>query len=107
MNFKVSFTENARQDLLEIFYYVAIHDSPQKAETLIQKLETLCSKLEKFPRRGHYPPELDLLSITLYREVHYGPYRITYQILEASVIIHCVLDGRRNLYDLLQKKLLR
>lgn len=107
MSFKVSFTENANQDLLELFYYVALHDSPQKAETLIEKLESLCSKLEKFARRGHYPPELEIMGITLYREVHYKPYRVIYQILETEVIIHCVIDGRRDLYHLLQKKLLR
>lgn len=107
MNFKVSFTENAKQDLLEIFYYVVAHGSPQKAKTLIEKLEKLCSKLETFPYRGHYTPELEAVGIALYREVHYKPYRIIYQVLETEVIIHCVIDGRRDLYHLLQKKLLQ
>ncbi len=42
-----------------------------------------------------------------YRELHEGPYRIIYQILGQDVFMHCVLDARRELQELLQTRLLR
>ena len=37
----------------------------------------------------------------------FKPYRIIYQIVGRKVFIHCVLDGRRNLQDILERRLLR
>ena len=58
-------------------------------------------------KRGHVPPELDRMSVRDYLEIHYKPYRIIYQIFGNKVFIHCVLDGRRDMEDLLQRRLIR
>jgi toxin ParE1/3/4 len=42
-----------------------------------------------------------------YREIHFKPYRIIYQIVGRKVFIHCVLDGRRALQEVLEHRLLR
>ena len=57
--------------------------------------------------RGHIPPELERVGVYEYREIYFKPYRIIYQIVESDVYIHCVLDSRRDLEDLLQERLLR
>ena len=44
---------------------------------------------------------------TGYREVHFKPYRIIYEIVGRKVFIHCVLDGRRAVQELLERRLLR
>jgi toxin ParE1/3/4 len=43
----------------------------------------------------------------VFREIHFKPYRIIYQIVESDVYIHAVLDGRRDLQELLEIRLLR
>lgn len=98
---------DAEQDLLDIYRYVAETDSVAKAEYLLTKLETLCLSLQLLPERGHIPEELRRLAMTNYREIHFKPYRVFYQILEKEVYIHCIIDGRRDLETLLLKRLIK
>ena len=56
MRFRVNLIEDAEEDLLDIYRYVAVADSPQKAEKLLTRLEETCLKLENFPNKGHVPP---------------------------------------------------
>jgi len=107
MKFEVILSKEAEEDFFEIYDYVADHDSIGKANNLYKKLKETCDTLEFYPNRGHYPPELLRVNIREYKEIHFKPYRIIYQIIESKVFIHCVLDGRRNLQDLLQERLLR
>jgi toxin ParE1/3/4 len=59
------------------------------------------------PDRGHVPPELERIGVLEFREVFYKPYRIIYQIIGNNVYIHCILDGRRDMQDILQQRVLR
>ncbi len=40
-------------------------------------------------------------------QVHFKPYRIIYQVAGRKVLIHCVLDGRRAVQEILERRLLR
>ncbi|NOX87992.1 MAG: type II toxin-antitoxin system RelE/ParE family toxin [Calditrichaeota bacterium] len=107
MKYEVFLTTDAEEDIFEIYEYVALHDSVGKADTLLKKLKETCDSLKNYPDRGHLPPELERINVREYSEIHFKPYRIVYQIRGNKVFIHCVLDGRRDLQDLLQKRLLR
>lgn len=107
MSHRVYLIKEAREDLFNIYSYVAAHDSPEKADSLLKRLESVCKSLSRFPLRGHVPSELDRVGIYLYRELHYKPYRIIYQVIGQDVYIHGVLDGRRDLEDLLLYRLTR
>lgn len=103
---RVRILAEAEQDLFEIYRYVAANDSPDRAGYVLDQLEGLCSRLANMPRRGHVPPELDRIGVMDYREVHFKPYRVIYQIIGQNVYVHCVLDGRRNMQTLLERRLL-
>ena len=107
MNFKIYIISDAEEDILDIYYYVLINDSEEKADYILCKIEEKCLSLKKYPNRGHTPPELERVGIYQYKETHFKPYRIIYQIAKSDVFIHCILDGRRDLQDLLQDRLLR
>jgi len=107
MKFKVYIISDAEEDILAIYNYVLINDSEEKAEYLLQKLEETCISLNKLPNRGHVPPELERVGVYNYKEIHFKPYRIIYEVIESKVYIHCVLDGRRSLQELLEKRLLQ
>lgn len=107
MKFKVNIVSSAEEDLFEIYQYVFFNDSEVSAEKLYSKLFEKCLSLQEYPNRGHIPPELKLLGIDDFRELNYKPYRIIYQIIEKSVFIHCILDGRRDMQKLLQERLIR
>ena len=107
MNFKVNIISDAEEDIFNIYNYVLINDSEEKAEYLLNNIEETCLSLKKYPNRGHVPPELERVGVYNYKEIHFKPYRIIYEVTESIVYIHCVLDGRRSLQSLLENRLLR
>jgi toxin ParE1/3/4 len=107
MKYKVQIDPQAKQDLKEIFIYVAVNDSFDSADKLLAALENACYKLEEFPERGYIPPEIKPTGIKRYLEIHYKPYRILYEISNNIIYIHSVLDGRRNIQEILSDSLLR
>ena len=106
MNFKVHIIADAEQNIIEIYEYIALSDSIEKAEYVFKNIKEKCLSLGKFPNRGHCPPELERIGIYDYKEIHFKPYRIIYQIFDINVYVHCVLDGRQELQALLEKRLL-
>lgn len=107
MKYQVHIIGDAEDDLYEIFQHVAHNDSLSRAEKLLDKLEESCLSLAEFAARGHVPPELKRVAVFDYLEILCKPYRIIYQISADRVYVHCVLDGRRDLEELLRYRLLR
>lgn len=107
MSYSVYLIANAEEDLLEIYRYVSANDSEARARKLIEQLKEKCYSLIKFPHRGHTPPELERIDVYDFWEIHHKSYKIIYQIIEDRVFVHCILDGRRGLLDLLHRRLLR
>lgn len=93
--------------ILDIYQYIARHDSAANADLVFEKIEEASYSLEEFLQRGHVPPELDTVGISAYREIHFKPYRVIYEIDGKNIFIHCILDGRRDLQQLLERRLLR
>jgi len=100
-------TASAEDDLAEIFAYVELHDSPERADSLLDGIEQVIVSLKTLPERGHYPPELLRIVIRNYRELHCKPYRIICEINTEQLIVHCVLDGRLDMQTLLHQRLVR
>lgn len=107
MTFRVLVVEDAERDIDDIYAYIALHDSVGQADRVLDTLESLCNSLADLPERGNWPGELIDLGIRQYREVHYKPYRVIYQVLGDAVVIHCVIDGRQDMESLLFRRLLR
>lgn len=107
VKYKVNLSFSAEEDLCEIYKYVYLNDSKEKAERLYSKLYEKCVMLQKYPYRGHIPQELTLFGINDFLEIIYKPYRIIYQVIEKEVFVHCILDGRRDMQKLLQERLIR
>ena len=107
MNYQVKILQEAEEDIFDIYRYILYDDSSNHADYVFEKLEEAIKSLQQHPERGHIPPELEWIGVTNYREIHFKPYRIIYDIESAKVFIHGVLDGRRDVQQLLEKRLLR
>jgi len=107
MKHQVLVITEAEEDIFDIYKYVLRADGRSRADHLLAKLQETCQSLADIPRRGHSPPELERVGVRGYREIHFKPYRIIYQIVGKKVFIHCVLDGRRNLQEILERRMLR
>lgn len=107
MKYQVYIIVDAEDDIFGIFRYIARNDSIQRVEIILKSIEDKINGLSESANCGHIPPVLDRIRINEYGEIHYIPYRIIYQIIESDVFVLCMLDGRRDLEDLLQERLLR
>lgn len=107
MHFEVLVTAGAARDLDELDDWIARHDSPAKAAYVVDRIESAISALSRFPERGARPLELLALGISDYRETLFKPCRIVYRVDGKRVYVHLVADGRRDMQELLGRRLLR
>ena len=107
MKHRVLVLQDAEDDIFHICRFVARNTSRKRVDNIFLKLQEAILSLAEHPERGHMPPELERVGVLGYREVHFKPYRIIYEVEGQDVFIHCVLDGRRDLQELLQERLLR
>jgi toxin ParE1/3/4 len=106
MPFAVFLTADAASDLEELYHYIALYDAPEKAEQVLTKIEKTLRSLSESPERGVYPKELLALGIRDYREIFFKPYRLIYRVMGHSVYVFLIVDGRRDMQALLQRRLL-
>lgn len=104
--FKVRITEDAERDLDALFRYLAEHRSPEHAAELIEAIDRKMHSLARFPERGAIPRELVDLGQREYRQVLLLPYRIIYRLIDDTVFVYLIADGRRDMKALLAQRLL-
>ena len=102
--YEVPWSNTAEIDLKSIIEYIA-EDSPSNAFKIFKNIKQKLSNLYTFPEKGRIGPELKDQGIMQYRELMIPPWRILYRISEESVYILSVLDSRRNIEDILLKRL--
>ena len=103
---KVLLTHDAVRDLEELDTWIARHDSPEKAEHVLDKISEVFQRLSELPERGTHPRELSALGMHDFREVFFKPYRIIYRVERNTVYVYVIADGRRDMQTLLSRRLL-
>ncbi len=102
--YKINWANVAENDLIEIIEYISI-DHPADALKILQKSKKMASSLHSLPERGRVVPELQDQGIPIYREIVIPPWRIIYRISDNEMYVLTVLDARRNVEDILLKRL--
>jgi toxin ParE1/3/4 len=102
--YDVVWSNIAGNDLKKIVEYIA-DDSPPNALKIFKRIKQKASSLHTFPERGRIVPELRDQGILQYRELVISAWRILYRISEKRVLVLSVLDSRRNIEDILLKRL--
>jgi toxin ParE1/3/4 len=106
MSYEVFLTDDAVHDLNELYDYIDRHDTPGKADYVLEQIEKAFNSLSESPERGVYPKELLELGIRECREIFFKPYRIIYRVLGDTVYVLLIVDGRRDMQAFLQRRLL-
>ena len=107
MPFQVFLTEDAARDLEELYDYIEKHDAPGKADHVLEQIEKGFTSLSENPQRGTCPKELLAIGLREYREIYFKPYRIIYRVVNETVYVMVIADGRREMQALLQRRLLQ
>lgn len=105
-HYAVVLTQGAEQDLESIYDYIAKTDSLINANYVLDQLLVIAQRLAQLPERGTHPKELLSLGIREYRQIFFKPYRIIYRLIDQCVYIYLIVDGRRDMQALLQRRLL-
>ena len=101
----VNMTQTAEDDLNEIIEYIA-QNNPRNAIKIMERIKAKVDSLDHFPYRGSLVPELLARNIKDYRQVTELPWKIIYKINGNIVNVLTIIDSRRNLKEVLIKKLL-
>jgi toxin ParE1/3/4 len=104
--YKVHWARVAEADLRGIIEYIA-EDSLVNARKVFEKIKEKAASLNRFPERGRIVTELKDHGISTYRELIAEPWRITYRISGKKIYVLSVLDSRRNIEDILLKRLIK
>lgn len=104
--YQVIVPPSVKKDLREIVEY-DYEVNRTYSEKIFRKLVERISELEGFPEKGRVVPELQDHNIATYKELIEDPYRIIYKVLNDEVLLVSVIDGRRNVENVLIKKLQR
>jgi toxin ParE1/3/4 len=105
--YQVLLTADAARDLEQIYDYIAEHDLPRKADQVLDRIEAIIDGLRSSPTRGSVPKELRSIGLRDFREVYFKPYRIIYRVIDPVVYVLVIADGRRDLQNLLSRRLLQ
>ena len=105
-NFTVTISPSAKDDLDTIRAYLVARHSIGAADKLIDTISAVLEDLETFPYRGVVPKELDALGEQDFRQLNLGPYRLIYYVADRAVSVTLIVDGRRDLPELLARRLL-
>ena len=103
---KVHVAPEADRDITEIFEYLLEMEGLEAAKKLVEALDEAIQSLSALPRRGKYPPEFQAEGLTFFREIQSFPWRIFYRVADEEVWVLAVLDGRRNIAQLLPGRLI-
>ena len=94
----------AENDLKKIIEYIA-DDSHSIARKIFKNIKHSASSHYTFPERCRIVPELRDQGILQYRELIIPPWRILFRISGKNVYVLSVFDSRRNIEDILLRRL--
>jgi plasmid stabilization system protein ParE len=103
--YEVEWSKISEKDLVVIIEYIA-DENPPRAYEVFREVKRKASTLSSLPERGRIVPELQDQGITQYRELVIPPWRIIYRVADHKVYVLSVLDSRRNIEDILLKRLI-
>lgn len=92
----VRFTKRAREDLFDIWLYVAPRNSEAVADEIYDRIEVRCHVLRDFPEMGRARPEIAEGARSLVIE----RWLALYNLVEDGVQVVRIVDGSRDLTSL-------
>jgi plasmid stabilization system protein ParE len=94
MAFKTILSYAASTDLeIIVEYYYELNKNT--AKKYYKNILNNVKRLRDFPKIGRIVPEFEDIFYDKYREINYGNFRIIYKIVENTIVVVRIIDGRR------------
>ncbi|MEA1910523.1 MAG: type II toxin-antitoxin system RelE/ParE family toxin [Spirochaetota bacterium] len=106
MSSKVIWSKDASLDLVDIVSYIKIDSGKGIAKEIYTRIKSEVDKIVDFPKAGIIVPELADIGITDIYQIIVSPWKVYYKVIEDKILVLSVIDGRRNLEEILYKKII-
>lgn len=103
---EILWSADAADSFNDILDYIVQTTGRESAERIYQKVITAVERLAAVPLMGKIVADLKDIGIDDVLEIHEGPWRIFYRVKDDRVFILTVIDGRRNIQELLINKVI-
>ncbi len=106
MKKKIVWSQDASDDLIDVITLIRDKSGKKIANEIYQRIISHVEKIEILPKGGRVVPELLTIGVIDIREIIESPWRIFYRIDEEEIQIISLIDGRRNIEEILYKKVI-
>lgn len=106
MKNKIIWAKDASDDLIDIVTYIKEKSGKKIANEIYNRILSHVEKIDIFPEIGRITPELMSIGVIGIREIIESPWRIFYRITGKEIQVISVIDGRRNVEEILYKKII-
>jgi len=106
MSYKIVWTKSAEMELNEIVDYIIENDGVDIANDIYCKIKERAELLAVNPELGRIVPDLAKMTVK-FREIIFKSWRFIYKVEKSTIKILLVIDGRRNIEDILYEKLIK
>jgi toxin ParE1/3/4 len=103
---RILWSRDASDDLTGIISFIAERSGKKVARGIYSRIREKVESIREFPATGRIVPELTSIGITEIHELIEPPWRIFYRIYQNDVRILSVVDGRRNIEEILYRKVI-
>jgi toxin ParE1/3/4 len=106
MAYKIVWSHDAGDELVEIISYYKYSAGKNIARNVYLKIKNRVKRLVDNPRIGKIVQTLKDIGMNDYRQLIETPWIIYYRIEKEMIFIISVIDGRRNIEEILYKKII-
>jgi len=106
MKTNVIWSEDAGNELVDIITYIKCNSGKITADRIYKKINTEIGKVCQNARSRRISPLLKQFGITAIHQVNVNPWIIYYRVDESIMEIISIIDGRRNLAEILYQKVI-
>jgi len=103
---KISWTFDAKSDLTEIISYIRERSGGKISREIFDRFQEKVTKAAEFPESCRIVPELSEIGVVEIREIIESPWRIFFRSSNSELSIISVIDGRRNVEEILYRKMM-
>ena len=103
---KIVWAFDAREDLAEIIAYIKEHSGTKISREILDRLKDKIVKTSEFSEGYRVVPELNEIGVSDIREIIESPWRILFRASTNEIRIISVIDGRRNIEEILYRKMM-
>jgi toxin ParE1/3/4 len=106
MKYKIIWSQDAGEELLAIVSWYKYNAGPNAAQKTYTKIHTQIKKLKDIPGLGKPVQILKGIGVNDYLQMVIEHWVIYYRVEEKNISIVAIIDGRRNLEEILYKKII-